>query len=93
MTYIDDVPFHQIGKGEQCVIKTNLALAHKKTRTSNLVLIEEPENHLSHTMLNELLNTINKACADKQLIITTHSNFVANKLNLKNLIFPQLSIF
>lgn len=87
MTYIDDVPFHQIGKGEQCVIKTNLALAHKKTRTSNLVLIEEPENHLSHTMLNELLNTINKACADKQLIITTHSNFVANKLNLQNLIF------
>lgn len=87
MTYIDDVPFHQIGKGEQCVIKTNLALAHKKAQTSNLVLIEEPENHLSHAMLNELLNTINKACADKQLIITTHSNFVANKLNLKNLIF------
>lgn len=26
MTFIDDVPFHQIGKGEQCVIKTNLAL-------------------------------------------------------------------
>lgn len=86
MTFIDDVPFHQIGKGEQCVIKTNLALAHKKAQTSNLVLIEEPENHLSHTMLNELLNKINKTCKDKQLIITTHSNFVANKLNLKNLI-------
>ena len=86
MTFIDDVPFHQIGKGEQCVIKTNLALAQKKAQTSNLVLIEEPENHLSHTMLNELLNKINKTCVDKQLIITTHSNFVANKLNLKNLI-------
>lgn len=86
MTFIDDVPFHQIGKGEQCVIKTNLALAHKKAQTSNLVLIEEPENHLSHTMLNELLNKINETCAGKQLIITTHSNFVANKLNLKNLI-------
>lgn len=86
MTFIDDVPFQQIGKGEQCVIKTNLALAHKKAQTSNLVLIEEPENHLSHTMLNELLNKINKTCVDKQLIITTHSNFVANKLNLKNLI-------
>lgn len=86
MTFIDDVPFHQIGKGEQCVIKTNLALAHKKALTSNLVLIEEPENHLSHTKLNELLNKINEACADKQLIITTHNNFVANKLNLKNMI-------
>ena len=86
MTFIDDVPFHQIGKGEQCVIKTNLALAHKKAQTSNLVLIEEPENHLSHTMLNELLNKINETCIGKQLIITTHSNFVANKLNLKNMI-------
>jgi putative ATP-dependent endonuclease of OLD family len=86
MTFIDDVPFHQIGKGAQCVIKTNLALAHKKAQTSNLVLIEEPENHLSHTMLNELLNKINETCADKQLVITTHSNFVANKLNLKNMI-------
>lgn len=87
MTYIDEVPFHQIGKGEQCVIKTNLALAHKKAQSSNLVLIEEPENHLSYSMLNELLNTINESCSEKQLIITTHSNFVANKLNLKNLIF------
>lgn len=86
MTFIDDVPFHQIGKGEQCVIKTNLALAHKKAQTSNLILIEEPENHLSHTMLNKLLNKINETCVDRQLIITTHSNFVANKLNLKNMI-------
>lgn len=47
-----------MGKGEQCPIKTNLALAHKKAQTSNLILIEEPENHLSHTRLNELLKTI-----------------------------------
>lgn len=86
MTYIDDVPFHQVGKGEQCLIKTNLALAHKKAQTSNLILIEEPENHLSHTRLNELLEAITTKCEEKQLIITTHSNFVANKLSLQNLI-------
>lgn len=86
MTYIDDVPFQQVGKGEQCLIKTNLALAHKKAQTSNLILIEEPENHLSHTRLNELLESITSKCEEKQLIITTHSNFVANKLSLKNLI-------
>lgn len=86
MTYIDDVPFHQVGKGEQCLIKTNLALAHKNVQTSNLILIEEPENHLSHTRLNELLETITTKCEEKQLIITTHSNFVANKLSLQNLI-------
>lgn len=86
MTYIDKIPFHQIGKGEQCVIKTNLALSHQKAQTSNLILLEEPENHLSHTNLNVLLNHLIDKCSDKQLIVTTHSSYVANKLNLSNLI-------
>ena len=38
MTYLEGIPFHQIGKGEQCLIKTNLALAHKKAKESNLML-------------------------------------------------------
>lgn len=86
MTFIDEIPFQQVGKGEQCVVKTNLALANQKAQTSNLILIEEPENHLSHSNLNVLLDTIIEKCKEKQLIITTHSNYVANKLNLTNLI-------
>ena len=86
MTYIDSIPFPQVGKGEQCIIKTNLALAHKRAQVSNLILIEEPENHLSHTNLNILLNSISEKCKNKQVIMTTHSNFVANKLGLDNLI-------
>lgn len=86
MTYFDDIPFHQIGKGEQCLIKTNLALAHEKTKGSNLILMEEPENHLSHTKLNQFIKNIEDKLKDKQIIITTHSNFIANKLGLENLI-------
>lgn len=86
MTYIDKVPFPQVGKGEQCVIKTNLALANQRAQMSNLILLEEPENHLSHTNLNILLNSITEKCWDKQLVLTTHSNYVANKLGLDNLI-------
>ena len=86
MTYLEGIPFHQIGKGEQCLIKTNLALAHKKAKESNLILIEEPENHLSHTKLNQFIKSIQNKCEGKQIVITTHSSFVANKLNLKNLI-------
>lgn len=88
MTYLDGIPFHQIGKGEQCIIKTNLALGHKKTEEANIILIEEPENHLSHTKLNELTKNITSHCitAQKQVIISTHSSFVANKLGLENLI-------
>jgi len=86
MTYLDNIPFHQIGKGEQCVIKTNLALGHKKSKEANLILLEEPENHLSHTKLNELIKNITDGCLDKQIIISTHSSYVSNKLGLENLL-------
>lgn len=87
MTYLDDIPFHYIGKGEQSIIKTNLSLSHKKSQEANVILLEEPENHLSHTKLNEIINEITKNNLSKQLIISTHSSFVANKLGLDNLIF------
>jgi putative ATP-dependent endonuclease of OLD family len=87
MTYFDDIPFHYIGKGEQCIIKTDLALSHRKSKESNLLLIEEPENHLSHTKLNALINKIKTRNENKQIIISTHSSFVANKLGLEHLIF------
>src|SRR5690554_5909711 len=86
MTYLDDIPFHQIGKGEQCIIKTNLALGHKKAKEKNLLLIEEPENHLSYSKLNEFIKRIDEQREDRQVIITTHSSFIANKLGLKNII-------
>jgi putative ATP-dependent endonuclease of OLD family len=87
MTFVDDIPFQQIGKGEQCIIKTNLALSHKKDKEAVLMLLEEPENHLTHSKMNELISSIENFYSGKQIIITTHSSFVANKLNLRNLIF------
>ncbi len=86
MTYLDETPFHQIGKGEQCIVKTNLALGHKKAQEANLILLEEPENHLSHARLNGLMQSVLEGCAEKQIIVTTHSSFVANKLGLQHLI-------
>ncbi|MBK6484290.1 MAG: AAA family ATPase [Chitinophagaceae bacterium] len=86
MTYLDDIPFHNIGKGEQCIVKTKLALGHKKSQEANIILIEEPENHLSHTKLNELIKSIKENLGVKQIFISTHSSFVANKLGLDSLI-------
>lgn len=86
MTYIANVPFHYIGKGEQCLIKTKLALGHKKAKEANLILIEEPENHLSYSKLNQLINDIKNDSGEKQVLISTHSSFVANKLGLEHLI-------
>ena len=93
MTYLDETPFHFIGKGEQSIVKTNLALSHNKSKEANLLLLEEPENHLSHSRLNQLVKRITEKVTKKeetdkikQLIISTHSSFIANKLGLENLI-------
>ncbi len=86
MTYLDDVPFHHIGKGEQTIIKTKLSLSHKKTKEANILLLEEPENHLSYSKLNELIHELKQRNQEKQVIISTHSSFVANKLGLGSII-------
>ncbi len=86
MTYIDRIPFQFIGKGEQCVIKTKLALSTKKNAEAAAILMEEPENHLSHARLNELIRDLADQHGKKQIIISTHSSFVANKLGLDHLI-------
>jgi len=86
MTYIDLIPFQYIGKGEQCVIKTKLALSAKKNAEATAILLEEPENHLSHARLNELIGDLTDQHGQKQIIISTHSSFVANKLGLDHLI-------
>jgi putative ATP-dependent endonuclease of OLD family len=86
MVYLDETPFHYVGKGEQCIIKTNLALGHEKSQEAGIILLEEPENHLSHTKMNQLISSIKDSCDGKQVIISTHSSFIANKLGLENLI-------
>ena len=45
-------------KGEQCVVKTELALAKRTSQNASIILLEEPENHLSHTRLNQLIKCI-----------------------------------
>jgi putative ATP-dependent endonuclease of OLD family len=86
VTQLDNVPFGFVGKGEQCIVKTELALSHKKVQEASVILLEEPESHLSHTKLNQLISAIEAKYADKQVIISTHNSFVANKLGLNNLI-------
>lgn len=86
VTQLNDVPFGYIGKGAQCVMKTELALTHKSAQNAQIVLLEEPESHLSFSKLNQLIKAIEEKYEDKQIIISTHSSFVANKLGLDNLL-------
>ncbi len=86
VTFLDKIPFQYIGKGEQCLVKTKLALSHKKAQEANIILLEEPENHLSHSKMNKLINELRNNEEGKQILISTHSSFVANKLGLENLV-------
>ncbi|MEA4871519.1 MAG: AAA family ATPase [Synergistaceae bacterium] len=86
VTQIDEIPFGYIGKGAQCIVKTELALTHKRAQDASIILLEEPENHLSYSKLNQLIAAIEEKYSDKQIIISTHNSFVANKLNLNNIV-------
>ncbi|MFS0824805.1 ATP-dependent nuclease [Bacillus sp. 1P02SD] len=84
-SYLDDVPFDFIGKGEQSSIKMKMAL-ESNNNTTSLVMIEEPENHLSYANMNKLISSIKEKNAEKQVILTTHSSFVLNKLDISKMI-------
>lgn len=84
--HVDDVPFSMSGQGQQSAIKISLAMNRHAGR-AKFVMIEEPENHLTHTSLVTLLARVESLAGEKQqLFITTHSSFVLNRLGLDALV-------
>ncbi len=81
---VDEVSFDQVGKGEQNQIQIKLALQNK-AKDVDIVMLEEPENHLSHINLVKLIGHIEKKNIDKQIFLTTHSSYVLNKLSIDKL--------
>ena len=87
LTIIDDgMDLSMKGKGTQSTIATKYALSKRKDGVS-VILLEEPENHLSHTKLLKLLEDIKKEIGQStQLFIATHNNDICSRLDLKNVI-------
>lgn len=78
------IPVSQMGKGNQCFIKTEFALRKKEDADPiDLILIEEPENHLSHVKMKKLLSSLEEA-STTQIMIATHSNSICSRLDLHN---------
>ncbi|WP_339373317.1 hypothetical protein [Xenorhabdus sp. GDc328] len=48
--HVNNIPFSMSGLGQQAAIKISLAM-NRHSGKANFVMIEEPENHLSHTSL------------------------------------------
>lgn len=101
ITTIDGIPFSQKGLGKQTTLKTKLMLTSKEIRKCSVILVDEPENHLTYGNMAALVESIIKLCESRQTILVTHSSFVLNKIGLdslillseqkKKMIFPELS--
>lgn len=86
----NEIPLENKGMGTQCFIKTELSM-NRAINSIDMVLIEEPENHLSYIKMLELITLI-KGTRNRQLFISTHSDLIATRLNLKKcLLFNSLS--
>lgn len=75
-----------LGQGEKTFINTDFMLANSNEDT-NVIIIEEPENHLSYLNMHKLIDRIIAAEDEKQTFIATHSNMIASRLDLKNAVF------
>lgn len=82
--HIEQTPFSMLGQGRQSTTKIALAM-HRSAEKTKFVLVEEPENHLSHTKLMELLEQVSDLAGDRQVFVTTHSPYVLNRLGLNKL--------
>ena len=80
----DGVGITNKGTGIQCFIKTQMALK-RAGDGFDAILIEEPENHLSHLNMRKLLTEIEKE-EGGQLFIATHSDLISTRLGLQNCI-------
>jgi putative ATP-dependent endonuclease of OLD family len=47
-----------------------------------LLLLEEPENHLSHANMRKLVEDLSKS-QDRQLVVATHSSMISSRLDLR----------
>ncbi|WP_029050322.1 ATP-dependent endonuclease [Cupriavidus sp. amp6] len=80
----DEIPLESRGKGRQCFLKTEFALnRHKAAAQLHVLLLEEPENHLSHTSMKRLVQSLVDA-DQTQLFIATHSSHISSRLNLRH---------
>ena len=85
---LDGVPLKEKGTGLQCMLKTRLAL--EKATNIPVIMIEEPENHLSHLNMRRMIDEIEKN-NQAQLFISTHSDLISTRLDLRNCILMNSS--
>lgn len=78
------VDIKNLGQGEKVLL--GVENSHSNLRENiRILLIEEPENHLSYLNMQKLINILSSDTG-VQVFIGTHSNMVASRLGVDNLI-------
>ena len=86
------VDIKQLGQGEKVLMSVDNSYRHMKD-TVKILLVEEPENHLSYQNLQKLVNLLSSD-SSVQVFIGTHSNMIASRLGINHLFFiDQAEIF
>lgn len=80
--YEDSIALENRGSGMESLVKTQIAL--DKTNRLDVILMEEPENHLCFSNLQKMLQEISDKQNESQIIIATHNNMIVSRLNLNN---------
>ena len=79
---LDNIPLDNAGFGTQNMVKTEMFM--QQNIDVDILIIEEPENNLSYTNMSILISRLSEN-TNKQIFISTHSSFVANKMGLQNI--------
>ena len=83
--YEDSIALENRGSGMESLIKTQIAL--DRANGLDVILMEEPENHLSFSTLRKMLQQISDQQENSQIIVATHNNMIASRLNLNNVLW------
>lgn len=89
MIYEDEIGIDSKGTGKQIFIKTDFAL-ERSGENVDVILVEEPENHLSPVNLRKLIQRVSDTQSG-QLFITTHNSLISTRLELKNLLIMHIN--
>ncbi len=84
MIYENEIGIDSKGTGRQVFVKTEFAL-ERSGENVDVVLIEEPENHLSPVNLRKLIQRVAET-QNGQIFVTTHNSLISTRLELQNLL-------
>ena len=79
-----------IGAQENSVYQKLILRWNEPGTNVDVILIEEPENHLSYTNLRRLIKRVADT-QDGQLFITTHNSLISTRRELTNLVILHAS--